>query len=189
MRRSRGLIYAVAMSVLSTAEFAGACSIQVRYTQHEINEAREKLYEREFQLWDRDPTYFDLKDPLLGELLSSRSFFETELEKWKSHPIAFEHENPFLWRVLDGDWLYHEKHPFPALNPMLPIDPPAGPAPWEPGPIDPDPQGKHKVGGSLSPASSGPIPEPSAALLMLTGLILSLLGVGGRRALAVIRSA
>lgn len=181
MRRSRGIIYVVALSVVSTGTLANACHIIV-YTQAEINEAHLQLYKREVRSWDRDATKFDLKSPRIGELLSSERFFDSELEKWKSHPSAFEHNHPFFWQVLDGDWLYHKKHPFPPLSSVPPPQPPF----WVPGPSVPDVPPNHSDDAPPSGPHGSPIPEPSAAVLMLTGLILSVVGVGRRRAVAMI---
>jgi len=163
---------------------AEACHVQIHYTKSEIDAAHIALYEHEEKLQDNNPTGFDQKHPLLGQLLSNQEVHDNLLQQFESHPKHFEHQYPFLWKVLDGDRLDHEKHPFaPPISPSpVNIVPITEDSQGNPG--DPGIHGGSKPGGG---PSVGSVPEPSTGVLMLSALIAGLLGAASRRAVSHFR--
>jgi hypothetical protein len=182
MRYLRIIVWILAIVSNWVSAPAEACSVQIHFSKSQIEAAHIALYEREEKLWDQNPAPFDLKHPLLGELLSNQGVYDNLLQNWESHPVRFEHQNSFLWRVLDGDMLYHEKHPFePAISPstgnVLPLEVSGQ---GNPG----NPQGVQKPSGGSDIAS---VPEPSAGVLMLSAPIAGLLGAASRRIVGRLR--
>src|SRR5271156_4163952 len=112
MLRMREIVGLAAIVAICGGIPAEACHTDVHYTKTQIDDARIRLYEHEDRLWDKDPAGFEQKAPLVGQLLSSQQVYEDLLQDFEAHPKRFEHQYPFLWRVLDGDILFHEKHPF-----------------------------------------------------------------------------
>ena len=167
-----GLV-ALALVVLSNDDARGG-SVHSPFTKAEVKESRIRLYEHEVNLRDQDPTAFDHKYPVLGQVLSSEAGYDKFLEERTFHHGLLCEHDPFLWRVVDGDILYHKLHPFigpplsPDSGPTLTID-------TLPGAGGPNPPGS---GGTIHSSS---VPEPSSWVLMVSGVILALLAVARRR--------
>ena len=150
-----------------------ACHVQIHYTKAEIDAAEIRRYESDMRERDRDITGFDARHGLLGEVLGSQQIFEQELQAWKSHTDQFELEHPSLWRVIEGDLLFHKKHPFDPsvvvvpsglLHPGDPSDPVITPAGLP---------GRRKPG--FPPIHPAVVPEPSSGVLGLMALTIGLL--------------
>jgi hypothetical protein len=164
--------------VFSLGAGADAGSIRKGHPAALSEAAALKIYEHEVVLRDRDPEKFDQIHKLGGRLLASEAVYEQLLHEWKAHPVKFENAHECVWRVLEGDMYYHELHPFqpPVLPggdpPITPVDvftpPGGGPTP----PNDPPP------GGGVHSAS---VPEPSAFVLLASGLVLVSLAEARRR--------
>jgi hypothetical protein len=158
----------VAAAVFLTCARTNACHVAVHYSKAQIEAADIRLYERDVHTRDLDITRFDQKHHLLGQVLGSQQFFEQEWHDWKSHPGLFNHEHPGLSRILEGDMLYHKKHPIePSTSTIAPsaLHPgnpgvPVLPATEQPGGGNPD-SGTHMAS----------VPEPSSGVLALTALI------------------
>jgi hypothetical protein len=112
-------------------------------------------------------------------LLSDQAVYEELLEKWKEHPARFERNHLCLWHLLDGDMLYHMRHPFvPAFVPAgdLPVHSETG------NPQGGGESGNHHDEGPGGGIHSTSVPEPSSAALLVSAAILVLLAAAGRRA-------
>jgi hypothetical protein len=141
-----------------------------------------KFYEHEVVLRDAAPEKFDRVHPLAGRLLTSEAVYEELLAKWEAHPARFEHNHECLWRLVYGDLIYHEQHPPPSSPSTPPItaitlhdDVPPGPGnPGGNNPWNPPPNEFH--GAS--------VPEPSAGVLLGSGLIFVALAAVRRRSLS-----
>jgi hypothetical protein len=153
-----------------------ACHVTIHYTKAQIEAADLRLYERDLSAWNRNPTTFDEKKPAIRELLGSQQVYENDLAERNSHPVKFEYEHSYLSKVLEGDVLYHEKHP--NLPPLLLLPPGVVDAP---DPNQPTHSSEPGGGGTPPPTSSGQpgvgaasVPEPSSGVLILTPTILGL---------------
>ena len=159
---SAGLM-AMALFVLCELNaFAGSVPV----TKAEDQAARIHLYEHEMTLWSRDPSGFDHKYPTLGKVLASEQGFDDFLAE-RTFPRLLCVHTPFLWRVVDGDILYHELHPWqiPTVDPgggpsFTAGDPPGGGSPAGDGPGTQDPGGSGGPGGGTVQVNS--VPEPSS---------------------------
>jgi hypothetical protein len=166
----------IAAAVFLTCERSKACHVAVHYSKAQIEAADIRLYERDVHTRDLDVTRFDHNHPLLGKVLGHQQFFEQELHAWQSHPGVFDHEHPGLSRVLEGDLLYHKKHPYEPPTLTVPSEPShpdnsgglVPPGPGQPGGSNPD-TGTHTAS----------VPEPATGVLALTALIVGL--VAARR--------
>jgi hypothetical protein len=161
----------VAAAVFLTCAPTNACHVAVHYSKAQIQAADIRLYERDVHTRDLDITRFDQKHHLLGEVLGNQQIFERELHDWKSHPGLFDHEHPGLSRVLEGDMLYHKKHPIEPSTLTI------GPSVLHPGyPGVTVLPGEDKPGGGNpdSGTHTASVPEPSASVLALTALIVGL---------------
>ena len=160
---------ATAAVVLALGSGTNAGSISIHHRTEVAEAADLKDYERAVKLRDMAPQKFDQIHKLAGELLSHESVYETLLHEWQEHPARFERDHRCVWHVLAGDMIYHEMHPYePPLvsssgGPNTPnsLLPPGGTGP--PGSGNPPP------GGGLHDAS---VPEPSAMLLLASGLVI-----------------
>jgi PEP-CTERM motif len=174
-----GLV-AVALIGLSNDD-ARAGSIHSPFTKAQAKDARIALYEHEMALRDANPTAFDHKHSLLGQVLSSEAGYDRFLAEHPFHHGLLCEHDPFLWRVVEGDNLYHKLHPFseppPAtfIVPTVTIDSlPGGGTPTD----GPPGGGGQNPGGPVQIAS---VPEPSSWMLMLSGAVLTLLAFARRR--------
>ena len=114
-------------------------------------------YDRVVTLYNHDPRRFEDAHPLYNKLLSDPSAMNVMLNRFETHQRRFEHWDPFLSRFLEG---YIDCHvSLPVAN-----DPaPAGPS------------------GSRTPAAGvSAVPEPSAATLMISSLIIGLLSLASQ---------
>jgi hypothetical protein len=176
MRSSRKLTPWVAAVACFTCTHVNACHVTIHYTKAQIEAAHVRLYEQDVRVQALDPTNFDLKHPQIGQMLSSQQYYEQELLAWKSKPERFEHENPALWHVLDGDMLFHKRHPF---QPSIISVPTGWLPPGNPGAM---PTGGGQPGGGIFDPGIQPagVPEPSSVILGLTAVIMSVVAVISR---------
>jgi len=181
MKITRDMVLMIAVGTVWVNVAAKACHVTIHYTKAEIDEAHIRLYEHEERLMDKNPAGFDQKYPLLDQMLSNHGVYLNLLQGFESHRKVFEHQNPFLWRVLDGDMLYHEKHPFA---------PPISPTPVSGNPFDKGGPGTPGIPGGPGPSpdfGGGSVPEPPAGILMFSALIAGLLGAAARQTVRRIR--
>ena len=161
----------VAAALFLLCARAKACHVAVHYSKAEIEAADIRLYKRDVQNRDLDTTRFDEKHPLLGEVLGNQQVFEQEFHDWKSHPYLFNREHPGLSRVLEGDMLYHKKHPFEPSTVTIPVEvlnPTHTGGPVPPGSVQP-------AGGSPGNGiHAGSVPEPASGVMALTALVVGL---------------
>jgi hypothetical protein len=177
--RGRGRITGwIAAVVCSTCVQTRACHVQVHFTKAEVDAANIRLYDRDVSERDRDITGFDQKHGMLGEVLGSQQFYEQELLAWKSHPVRFEHEHPGLGRVIDGDMLFHAKHPF---EPSITVVPSGLLQPGDSGGTVPKTPGQPGGGIVTSQSQISSVPEPASGVLGFTALVVGLLVAALRR--------
>jgi hypothetical protein len=181
---------AAALVVLSSGAEAG--SVPLHRRPAEISpEAALKFYEHVKTLWEDAPAKFDRVHPLAGRLLASETVYEALLAKWEAHPARFDHNHECLWRLLYGDMIYHQLHP-PTPSPTVTTTvgngsppgsetPNGGPSPGGGFPDNPPPGGDGP--GNPPPGiHTATVPEPSAAALMASGLLLVAIAAARRRA-------
>ena len=166
----------------SWTEYARAGSVDIHLSKAGVEAARIRLYEHEMNLRAQDPASFDRKHPVLGKLLTGEKGLDDFLRQRTFHHGLLCVHTPFIWRVVDGDILYHKKHPFGSL----PLIPGGGPA----FNVDNGPgasasagggSGAHGTGGSGDTFHPSSVPEPSAWVLMASGLVLALVAFARRR--------
>ena len=140
----------------------------------------ERLYEAMVVARDHDPTRFDERHPILGELLTDHASFEYWLNRWQAHPARFEHWHPLFWRIIDGEWLESEP---PIIPPLIPPAGQKGDLPVGPGPpVPPSPPGPPRPvappgpPGPVAPPAVVPEPDPLLLLVVALGLILVVRG-------------
>jgi hypothetical protein len=156
---------------------AEACHSEIHYTKAQIDAADLRLYEHDVKMRDLNTGKFDLLHAPVGTLLGSEQVYEKEWDERKKHPGLFAREHHHLWRILEGDHLYHEKHPYTSpqeLGPPSSI--PVGPE--VPGPTGPVGPGPGKPGNTILPAS---VPEPASGALMLVATAVGLVAASRRR--------
>jgi hypothetical protein len=166
------------LAALCTSVEAG--SIHLTHSKAELEAAADvRLYEQVERMRELAPAKFDHVHPLAGRMLSNERVYEKLLHQWTEHPLRFELAHPCLWHVLHGKMLYRHDHPlFPAVSPSGEL-PPQAENFFPPDVGDP---GNHGQGGSGGGIHSGSVPEPSSAVISLTGLILASLAAARRRA-------
>jgi hypothetical protein len=177
MHRSDRMTVLIVALALVMCTPTWACHETIHFTKAEIEGANIRLYERDVSERDRNLTGFDQKHGMVSAVLGSQQIYAQDLEAWRLHPDRFGHEHHGLWRVIDGDMLFHKKHPY--QQPIPPVPPG-----WLPrGGGGPAPPGSPSGGGPGSPVHSyGTVPEPSSGVLGITAIVVGLLAAVCRRA-------
>jgi hypothetical protein len=170
-------VVAVLVALCTSLE---AGSIHFTHSKAQLDAAADvRIYERVERMRELAPTKFDHIHPLAGRMLSNERVYEKLLRQWEDHPARFELAHPCLWHVLHGKMLYRRDHPlFPAVVPSGELPPQVqNYSPPDVG--DPGDHGQGGPGGGIHPGS---VPEPSSAVISLSGLILASLALARRRA-------
>ena len=183
MRRLRKIVWIVPTVSIWVCAPAEACSVQIHYSKSQIEAAHIAAVRAR-----RETLGSGIPPHSIGSIRSwvncsrIKESMTTSSQNWDSHPDRFEHQHSFVWRVLDGDMLYHEKHPFgPAISPST-----ANILPLEVGGQG-NPGNLHGVPQPSGGSAIASVPEPSAGVLMLSALIAGLLGAASRRIVGRLR--
>ncbi len=161
----------VAAVVFLTCASTNACHVAVHYSKAQIETADIRFYERNVHTRDLDTALFDHEHVLIGHALGDQQYYEQELHKWEAHPGLFAQEHLCLSRVLEGDMLYHERHPIEPATVTIPaVQLPPGTA----GGTIPQGPGQPGGGNAGSGINTASVPEPASGVLALTALIVGL---------------
>jgi hypothetical protein len=130
--------------------------------------ANESFYERELSLEHRQPAGFANEHPFYAKLFNDPTMLNNLVDRWEAHEQRFEYWNFPLWKILDGYVVSRE-----GLTPPGRILPPA------PGGSGVGAQGSGGNGNGGVGAQS--VPEPSTAILWISGLLVGLGRLAWRR--------
>ncbi len=136
--------------------------LDARDGRESVAQSNLHLFEDLVAFRDSHPLRFDQNHVFYFHLLTNTDFMDYVLALRQEDPPRFDFWNPFLWRTLDGYTIWDAEQSrliaVPPPPPGPPISPQGGPTP--------DGGGSGGNGGGLNPQS---VPEPSSALLLLTG--------------------
>jgi hypothetical protein len=170
------ILTAAACLVLIGGPELRAGGIHVRYradAPEKLAGANTVYTEGMLRLYHRHSAWFEREHPFFTAMFNNPQMMDRLIARWESHERRFEYWHNSLWRVLDA---YASRHEEPLPHPPTALLLPSKEVSADQG----NGQGPGGGGGSgISPAS---VPEPSAGILMISGLVAGLIGYAWRRA-------
>jgi hypothetical protein len=170
------ILAAIAGIVLGGGRELSAGGIHIRYpvdAPEKLAAANEVYAQGVLNMYERHPRWFEHTHPFYTEMFHNPEMMDRLIARWEAHEQRFEYWHYCLWKVLDGYMISHQ-----TPLPLLPILPPSSShAVSEAGGNGP---GGGPGKGNQNLGAPG-VPEPSAGVLMVSGLIVGLIRFARRR--------
>ncbi len=142
------------------------------FAEHPAADLRK--YDRLVALRDQNVALFDRIHPLIGRVLGSERFYEKELWKLETHPGCLHINWPCLTSVLEGSMIHRQSlSQIPTSGQILP-------PPLSEGSVAVPPSQSGAAPSGDTGQSGAAVPEPSFAILVISGVLGGLVFSGRR---------